>query len=117
MRRLLLGDVAWVGQAARDLGCIQLTGLDAAIDDGLVNEAILKSRKTVDLFKMAHKRKMDVIKLRTSIGDKEDESERIVVEKFMNAFIELFDEIQFPMALSIMGAHMVAEEISAVLTA
>ena len=43
-------------------------------------------------------------------------SERIVVEKFMNAFIDLFDEIQFPMALSIMGAHMVAEEISAVLT-
>jgi hypothetical protein len=42
-------------------------------------------------------------------------SERIVVEKFINAFIDLFDDIQLPMALSIMGAHMVAEEISHVL--
>jgi hypothetical protein len=42
-------------------------------------------------------------------------SERIVVEKFMNAFIDLFDDIQYPMALSIMGAHMVAEEITSVI--
>lgn len=43
-------------------------------------------------------------------------SERVVVEKFMNAFIDLFDDIQFPMALSIMGAHMINEEISAIIS-
>lgn len=39
-------------------------------------------------------------------------SERATVDNFINSFIELFDEIQLPTALSIMASHLVNDELS-----
>jgi hypothetical protein len=42
-------------------------------------------------------------------------SERIVIEKFINCFIDLFDDFQLPVALSIFGSHMITTEIMEIL--
>ncbi len=42
-------------------------------------------------------------------------SERVVVEQFINEFVELFDDLQFPTALSLLGGHMLADDVHLVL--
>jgi hypothetical protein len=48
--------------------------------DDISSASISKSRETVSLFQNAHKKKMETIRLRTHIGDMEDESEKIMCE-------------------------------------
>lgn len=43
-------------------------------------------------------------------------SERLVIETLLNRFLDLFDEFQYPCALEIFGAHLIAEDFSAVVT-